>query len=170
MAKGTTSFPESSISHKYSDKQSEEAKDISDMSYGTENRKFLKLMDSEVSDHRIERQKQVHGKLESNKYTNLEQQILSQHVNKVHKKPEKIEFEEKIGNLFNLFDKDDDLSTKISKLHSKVEDANKQITEKEQSGEFSFHFRKPESVSQEYKKPESVSQEYMKPETMSHRI
>ena len=166
MAKGATSPPESSSSHSYTDKhqQSEEVKDIDDVSNGDENRKFMKMMDSDVSDHKVEKQKQVHGRVESNKFTNLEQEILSQQADIARKKPEKMEFEQKAD---NLFDKDIDLSTEISKVHNKVEGANKKISGKEQNGDFSFNNRQPETVSQEYRKPESVSHEDQKPEYMS---
>ncbi|XP_065065301.1 uncharacterized protein LOC135691380 [Rhopilema esculentum] len=51
------------------------------------NHRFMKIFDfAEVSDHSIEKKKQHHGRVENNKFMDLEKQILSQQDNIFHRK------------------------------------------------------------------------------------
>lgn len=54
-----------------------------------DDKKFLKLADAEILDHKIERKKQF-GKMENGRFMKIEKQILSQQDNIFHKSPEDV--------------------------------------------------------------------------------
>ena len=104
----------------------QQAAESKEESSAADNKKFLKLIDAEISSHGIEKKKHYHKKFENNKFMKLEKQILSQQDNIFYKRPEISKFEEKnIRKESHEKVKNEDLFT-----HSKSSEA------KYQSGDF----------------------------------
>ena len=133
MIANQASSSESISSSMYSSmhQPSKEGKD-QDLSDRSDNRKFLKSMNSEILDHRIEKQKQMHGKLESNNFSNLDD-ILAKQVSTFHKI---LDNKEKAN---DLAEKEGSLSINNGVDDRKVKNNFKQSVEKEQTAEFFIH-------------------------------